>query len=293
MTLGLSFLARGNPAGRVVALHCSGADGSQWTTLSAALGRDYDLATPEHYGCASRGPWSGEHTFTLADEARAALALIDQFRTKVHLVGHSYGGGLALHIALARPSRVASVSVYEPSSFHLLREMGEPGSEAFAEISDVARRVSEGIMTGNHRSAVAGFVDYWNGPGAWETLPPARQQALIRWVSKAPLDFHALFSEQTPLHAYRTLDVPVLVMCGDRTTLPGRVVAENLSQLLPDSRLVVVNGAGHMGPMTHASDVAALVAQHISLADHASRFKLQRRAPRKMSDVLSAASSSR
>jgi pimeloyl-ACP methyl ester carboxylesterase len=49
--------------------------------------------------------WSGEHAFTLADEAKRAIALIDGSEGKVHLVGHSYGGGVALHAALARPAR--------------------------------------------------------------------------------------------------------------------------------------------------------------------------------------------
>ena len=98
------------------------------------------MLAPEHYGCESTGPWTGEHAFTLADEAARAIALIDQSEGKVHLVGHSYGGGVALHVALARPERIASMALYEPSAFHLLRQMGERGAEAFAEITSVARR---------------------------------------------------------------------------------------------------------------------------------------------------------
>ena len=33
---------------------------------------------------------------------------------------------------------------------------------------------------------------------------------------------------------------------------PTRVIAEGLPELLCDSRLIVVDGAGHMGPLTHA-----------------------------------------
>ena len=54
--------------GQVIALHCSGADAGQWRSLSKALGSSYELLAPEHYGCESTGPWTGEHTFTLADE---------------------------------------------------------------------------------------------------------------------------------------------------------------------------------------------------------------------------------
>ena len=110
--------------GEVIALHCSGAGAGQWNHLAEALGGEYEVLTPEHYGNESTGPWTGEHPFTLADEAARTIALIDTCESKLHLVGHSYGGGVALHVALARPERIASLALYEPSAFHLLRQMG-------------------------------------------------------------------------------------------------------------------------------------------------------------------------
>ena len=54
---------------QAIALHCSGANASQWRCLVDALGPEYEVLTPEHYGCESSGPWTGEHAFTLADDA--------------------------------------------------------------------------------------------------------------------------------------------------------------------------------------------------------------------------------
>jgi pimeloyl-ACP methyl ester carboxylesterase len=185
----------------------------------------------------------------------------------VHLVGHSYGGGVALHVALARPDRIASMALYEPSAFHLLKQMGEVGAEAFAEIASIARRLSEGIVTGDYRGGVGAFVNYWNGPGAWDALRPSVQSALIGWAPKGPLDFRALFDEPTALAAYRALRFPALVLRGEHGPLPTRVIAEGLLDLLPASRLMTVDGAGHMGPLTHAPEVSALMVQHISEAE--------------------------
>ena len=61
----------------VIALHCSGAGASEWYSLAEALGDDYGLLAPEHYGSASNGAWTGEHAFTLADDAARAIALVD------------------------------------------------------------------------------------------------------------------------------------------------------------------------------------------------------------------------
>ena len=110
------------------------------------------------------GPWTGAHAFTLADEAARTIEIIDQSERKVHLVGHSYGGGVALHVALARPDRIASLALYEPSAFHLLKAMGDQAAAAFAEIVDITRRTGQGVIAGDYAGAAALFVDYWSGP---------------------------------------------------------------------------------------------------------------------------------
>jgi pimeloyl-ACP methyl ester carboxylesterase len=207
--------------------------------------------------------WTGEHAFTLADEAKRAIALIDSREGKVHLVGHSYGGGVALHAALARPDRVASMALYEPTVFHLLQQMGGPAAFAYAEIAEVAGRVREGVVTGDYRGAVAAFVDYWNGLGAWNAMRPAAQNTLIPWALKAPLEFRAVMDDATQASAYRALNFPVLILRGERTLMPTRLIAEGLLDLLPTSRLMVIDGAGHMGPLTHTAEVCALIMRHI------------------------------
>jgi pimeloyl-ACP methyl ester carboxylesterase len=53
----------------------------------------YEVRATEHYGCETGGPWTGEHAFALTDEAARAIALVDKSEEKVHLIGHSYGGG--------------------------------------------------------------------------------------------------------------------------------------------------------------------------------------------------------
>jgi pimeloyl-ACP methyl ester carboxylesterase len=251
---------------RVIALHCSGAGASQWQSLAQALPERFEVLTPEHFGSKSRGPWTGEHAFTLTDEAFATLTLIDETSGSVHLVGHSYGGGVALNAALNRPDRVASMVLYEPGAFHLLRQMHERGAAAYAEITSLARDVGKGLLTGDYRGAVARFVDYWNGPGAWRTMRPAVQQALLRWVPKGPLDFQASINEPTPPSAYSVLDCPVLILRGEHSPWPSWVISECLAELLPNSKLAVVPGAGHMGPISHAPEVCALTLQHISEA---------------------------
>jgi pimeloyl-ACP methyl ester carboxylesterase len=262
-------LAKARAPELVIALHCSGGGAGQWRSLGVALGEGCEVITPEHYGCGSVGLWTGEHAFTLADEAVRTLALIDAADRKVHLVGHSYGGGVALHAALARPERIASLTLYEPSAFHLLRQC-DLGAKAFDEIRDTAFAVASGVVSGDYRGAAMTFVDYWNGAGAFAALRPAVRDALIGWMPAAPLHFNALFKEPSLAAEYAVLRAPVLAIRGEHAPAPTRIIAGMMPSLFPAAELKVVAGAGHMGPLTHADQVNSLIVAHISGATRAS-----------------------
>jgi pimeloyl-ACP methyl ester carboxylesterase len=236
--------------------------------LKQRLGSRYEVLAPEHYGCESTGPWTGAHAFRLADEAEKVIAIIDGGKEKVHLVGHSYGGGVAMNVALARGSRIASLALYERRR-STSGGRCDAGAAAFAEIAAVSRKTGEGVMTGDYTGAAASFIDYWSGPGAWTRLQPWVRAALVRSVSKVPLEFHALMEEPTPSAVYTGLSMPMLILRGEHAPRPTRMIAERLSTVLPDVRSAVIAGASHMGPLTHPAPVNDLIVDHIDAAEAA------------------------
>ena len=166
------------------------------------------VVAPNLIGTSARGHWSGDRPFTLSEEAAHVVDLIDRHAGPVHLVGHSYGGGVALRAACKRPTRIASLSLYEPTLFYVLKSMGPEGSAALEEIRAIARAMDHGIVSGAYRAAGEAFVDYWNGPGAWARLKPEAQAEFVRYAPKGCLDFRALIDERLPLSAYRRLRIP-------------------------------------------------------------------------------------
>jgi len=261
-----SELPGGEPSERVLALHCSGADHRQWRKLRSALEPNFEPITPDFFGCESTGPWHGARPFSLAEEAAPIIELIDSLDGPVHLVGHSYGGGVALKVAVERPWAIRSITLYEPSAFHILKQLGDRSTAEFSEIRALADDLGRGILQGAYEAAAQRFVDYWNGAGAWRDLRAEVKMALLRWLPKAPLDFAALIEEPTPASSYRALNCPMLLLRGEHAPQPSRLIVHQLARLAPRARTEIVLGAGHMGPMSHAVEVAGRIASHIRLA---------------------------
>ena len=98
---------RGTP---VVALHSSASSSGQWKALRDDLADRHCVVMPDlpGYGETTERPKAGSSGGT--DTARPIIALIEHGATPVHLVGHSYGGALAVLIAIHRPDLVRSLT---------------------------------------------------------------------------------------------------------------------------------------------------------------------------------------
>jgi pimeloyl-ACP methyl ester carboxylesterase len=163
---------------------------------------------------------------------------------------------------MVRPNRIASLTLYEPSAFYLLRQLAD-GAAPFAEIKAVADTLAAEIKAGDLRAAAKSFIDYWGGRGSWDAMRPRLQEAVLRWLPKGPLEFAALFNEPASWSDFARCGAPVLVMRGEHAPAPAHVIADTLPSRFPNARQAVVAGAGHMGPVTHAEAVNALIVSHI------------------------------
>ena len=251
----------------VIALHCSGGTGYQWQKLRQALGPPFKVISPNLIGCGDNPHWNGKSRFKLTDEARPIVESIDTWNGPVHLVGHSYGGTVALRVAVERPARIASLSLYEPTAFHVLKATGEDGKVALKEISVLAAKIRRFVVAGAGWAAARCFVDYWNRPGTFEALNPDAQADLVRYIPKAFLDFRAAIEERVPLVAYRRLRAPLRLMIGETAPLATELPARKLSVVMNPGALRIVKGAGHMGPQSHSNIVVKMVVDNIAASD--------------------------
>ena len=248
----------------VLLLHSSASSSAQWRALRADLETRYRVLALDLYGYGDTDPWSGHRALTLADEAALVGALIERCDGPVHLVGHSYGGAVALRVALHRPERIATMTLVEPVAFNLLRDSGTDAPALLEEVDRVASTIAEGARTGDTHGAMAAFVDYWSGPGAWSRARFEIRAALARHVYKVTQNFHAVLSDPTPLVAYRWLRIPTLLVSGENSPAPVHRIADLLSATLLDARQAVLQDAGHMLPLSHANTLGALIRGHFA-----------------------------
>jgi len=238
----------------VLMLHCSGSSGAQWRALAAKLGPAYCAIAPDLAAHA-----------TLEQAAAALAGTLRAIGEPAHLVGHSYGGGLALHLARTRPGLFRSLTLIEPSAFHLLRCGDAMDTAALREICGVAAQARADFASGAHLEGFGRFVDYWSGPGAWAAMPAEKRAAFSTQLGSIVLDFQALLGEPSGLEDLRGLPLPTLLVQGGRTQLPSRSVCKRLHHAHPAWRFEVLNGAGHMLPVTHRDAVNDLIAEHLEL----------------------------
>ncbi len=82
-------------------------------------------------------------------------------------------------------------------------------------------------------------------------------------MAKVVSDFQTVFNEPTPLAAYGRLRVPTLILRGETSHLATYAIADHLSAVMPAARLRIVEGAGHMMPLTHPEAVGSAIVRHL------------------------------
>jgi len=234
----------------------------QWGRLSEVLGRTHRVIAPDLLGSGGNPPWPHEKLFDLSEDVDAIEALVDTLGEPVHVVGHSYGGLLAMKLARRDPSRIRSLTAYDPVAFGVLHALNDAEG-----LADLARAGSNPVFTdfahGGDEAWFEVFVDYWNGPGAWRGLTEAGRESFLRVGRKVFFEVWSLMHDRTPASLYAGIDAPALFLGGETSPPAARRVVALLGEAFPRGRVQMVPGAGHMGPLTHAAFVNEIIAAHI------------------------------
>ena len=155
-----------------------------------------------------------------------------------------------------------SLTLIEPVAFGLLRQVGEFAlHEQFVEMrEDYVRSFENG-----DKEAARRVVDYLDGEGSFDALPPRMREYIVRATPTHVLDIRS--GSDTPLSAFGDILLPTLVVRGESSAESLRRSAEILSGALENASLRAIPAAGHFMMATHAVEVAQLIGDHVAQAE--------------------------
>ncbi len=237
----------------VVLLHCSSSAGAQWRDLVDRLADEFSVWAPDLIGYGETDPWPRDRPLTPDDEIALVRQGLRDPDVPIHLVGHSYGGLIALCAALAGAFRIKSLTLVEPIAFWLLREAKE--HQAFAEILALGTNFNAGLDAGDPVPGIRAYFDYWNGVSAWDAASDDLRDYVLRTSAKTYNEWPNAFEPTTPLSAFADFDMPTLLVRGLATPIPTARVVELLAGAFKRPRVTEIPGAGHMSPITHSEQV--------------------------------------
>ena len=259
------------PAGlgahELVLLHGQPGSPADWQQVAGRLPAQFHAVAADRPGYgSSQLPAAG-----FAANARAVLDDLDSRGiTSAVLVGHSYGGGVALSAASLAPGRVAAVVLLASVGPGCLtgwdRLLAAPGAGqlcallawrltpwmARARLARIARRRGRPLRPDEHVNwQVWGHAGRGHRP-LWRTFL-TEQRALLRELGELE-------------HAIASVRAPVLVLADPKDTLVPFETARRLARTLPDARLQSVEGAGHHLPRRAPEVVADAIVAFLAAA---------------------------
>ncbi len=212
-------------------LYLHGLDGAAPALPCAGrLADAFDVLVPEQpgFGASDVPAWLE----TVGDLAYFEAELLDQLGLeRVHLVGHSLGGWVALELALRSPKRFPTLTLIGSAGIHV---KGVPKGDLFMRAPDVVLR----SMFADPALADPLLAALRSSPEAERTFNKNRN-AVARVAWHPPL-FNPQLEKWLP-----RLTMPVHLIWGDADRLFPLAYAHAFEALLPDARVTILGACGH------------------------------------------------
>lgn len=222
----------------ILGIHGGGSTALLWEDAAERLGRLGRAIAYDRRGCA-RSERPQPYRTSVAEQAADAAALLEVLdAAPAVIVGRSYGGTVALELALRRPELVRALVLLEADAFGVSRA----GREWTRTLADRLHAVAErdGVD-----AVYEALIDEVAGEGVWETIPAELRRTL---TDNGPALLAELAFVHEPLPdaaALATIRHPALVVAATESPAPMREMSEEIAHALPNARLSIVGG-GHL-----------------------------------------------
>jgi pimeloyl-ACP methyl ester carboxylesterase len=220
----------------LVLVHGAAVDSRMWGPQLAALADEFTVVAWDEPGAGRSSNVPAE--FSLADYADCLAALIDALDLgPAHVAGLSWGGTVALELYRHRPKLVASLLLVDTYA-------GWKGSLPEEEVQARVEGVRQMLAASDH------LFDP-TLPGLFAGDPPAEVVPLMEAMAAAarPESMRTallVMAEADQRDLLPRIAVPTLLIWGELDARSPLTVARQFEAAIPDARLVVIPGAGHV-----------------------------------------------
>ena len=225
--------------------------------MGERLADRYRVVAPDLPGHGATTPQPIGAVPEVAYAAALIEALIRAVGAPAVLAGHSYGGVVALAIALRGGVSLGALALLEPVAVSMLRMAGD--REGYESTKAVFDAYIAGVEGGEPHT-VRTMVDFWFGAGAFDRMPEPLQAYMVRQAAVNVRDVRAAFREDYSPGACRRLGMPVTTLVGGRSPAVTHKIAQAIAAHAPKGSVVTLDTATHAMTTTHAEAVAHALA---------------------------------
>jgi pimeloyl-ACP methyl ester carboxylesterase len=252
----------------VVLVPGSCSTGAAWRPIIAQWENGFRCVTTSLLGYGGTAERRTTLDADISHEAEMLEAVIRRASCPVHLVGHSFGGLVALAVALRNEVKLLSLTIIEAPAAELLRSPGEHQHyRAFREMTDsyfAAFRAGE-------KAAIESMIDFYGGAGTFAAWPQRVRSYAAETTAVNILDWASAYGFQPSSASLAKVKIPTLVLRGGASHPAVQRANERLAERMQQASVVTLAGAAHFMISTHAEEVAWMIAHHVACSEPMSR----------------------
>jgi pimeloyl-ACP methyl ester carboxylesterase len=252
----------------VVLVPGSCSTGAAWRPVMAAWQNRFRCVTTSLLGYGGTAERRSGHDASIWREADMLEEVIRKAGEPVHLVGHSFGGLVAVAVALRQRVSLTSLAVIEAPAVELLRLNGD--RRHYRTFRQMTERYFVAHAAGDAQ-AIAAMIDFYGGAGTFASWPARVRDYAVATTAVNILDWASAYGFAPSPAALAAVKIPVLVLRGGKSHPAVRHANALLAAGMSRAALTTVAGAAHFMIATHPEPVSRLIARHVIDAEPCGR----------------------